>query len=149
MINLAAWSPAQASKGLPSTCLLHKRHTSQSSIITFSRVDQTFVMGCPYLLQAAEAASSLKYVHTSCPPCEVPVKRTCKGGHVDKMMPCSAAAAFACDQNCGQPLTCGNHTCQKPCHVLASSGGCPGSSWRTGIRARISDLIKVILQHIK
>lgn len=36
-------------------------------------------------------------------------------------VPCSAAAAFACEQPCGRPLACGNHTCQERCHDPAAA----------------------------
>eukprot|EP00897_Mesotaenium_endlicherianum_P009425 jgi/Mesen1/8510/ME000480S07858 len=65
-----------------------------------------------------------------CPPCAVPAVRPCLGHHAGglRTMPCSADPLFQCDAPCGNPLACGNHTCQGPCHVITrprSPGGAP------------------------
>lgn len=52
---------------------------------------------------------------SACPPCQAPVPITCLGGHTTRQLPCSSAAPFACEQPCGRPLACGNHTCAAPC----------------------------------
>ena len=33
------------------------------------------------------------------------------------MVPCSGARVESCHSPCGQPLACGNHVCQIPCHL--------------------------------
>lgn len=53
-----------------------------------------------------------------CPPCQVPVQRTCVGGHEQRTLPCSAPALFKCDAVCGRQLPCGKHVCSKQCHAL-------------------------------
>ncbi|XP_058075009.1 NF-X1-type zinc finger protein NFXL2 isoform X2 [Magnolia sinica] len=55
-----------------------------------------------------------------CPPCQELVWRSCLGQHIgaERLMLCSAKATFACQNLCGNPLQCGNHYCEKPCHVL-------------------------------
>ncbi len=53
---------------------------------------------------------------TLCPACAVPVPVSCIGGHTTVSLPCSSAAPFACEQRCGRPLACGNHSCQAGCH---------------------------------
>eukprot|EP00899_Mesostigma_viride_P018045 jgi/Mesvir1/26241/Mv05719-RA.2 len=52
-----------------------------------------------------------------CPPCQVPVRRRCVGGHEERPVPCTSAP-FHCDAPCGQPLACGNHRCALPCHAV-------------------------------
>ncbi|KAI3428787.1 hypothetical protein D9Q98_007606 [Chlorella vulgaris] len=56
---------------------------------------------------------------SACPACPVLVPVTCLGGHVTVQSACSTAAPFACQHRCGQPLSCGNHTCQAGCHAVA------------------------------
>ena len=33
-------------------------------------------------------------------------------------MVCSQSSEFRCDNDCGNPLACGNHTCRKTCHFI-------------------------------
>ncbi|KAL4428037.1 hypothetical protein ABPG75_002126 [Micractinium tetrahymenae] len=58
---------------------------------------------------------------TACPACPALVPVTCRGGHMTVQVPCSAAAPFSCEQRCGRPLACGNHTCQEQCHDAAAT----------------------------
>ncbi|GAQ89009.1 hypothetical protein KFL_004790030 [Klebsormidium nitens] len=56
-----------------------------------------------------------------CPPCQEPVSIPCLGAHSHKLVACSAAAPFSCGEPCGTALACGNHTCEKVCHVVMTS----------------------------
>lgn len=68
---------------------------------------------------AAAAAKARPGAITACPPCHVPVRVACLGGHAMCEWPCcDAPAAFACDSPCGRMLPCGRHACAKPCHAL-------------------------------
>lgn len=55
---------------------------------------------------------------TPCPPCAVPVKQECVGGHSFREVPCVLASSqvFACGMPCGRPLPCTQHICMRPCH---------------------------------
>eukprot|EP00002_Diphylleia_rotans_P007576 TRINITY_DN1720_c0_g1_i1.p1 TRINITY_DN1720_c0_g1~~TRINITY_DN1720_c0_g1_i1.p1 ORF type:complete len:1501 (+),score=227.76 TRINITY_DN1720_c0_g1_i1:207-4709(+) len=52
-----------------------------------------------------------------CPLCPIKVTRSCLGEHKSLEVTCSTPA-FSCQLSCGRKLSCGNHTCQKPCHAL-------------------------------
>ncbi|KAK2582699.1 hypothetical protein KPH14_004973 [Odynerus spinipes] len=58
-----------------------------------------------------------------CPPCEVPVKVECLGGHETRTWPCYIAKADSCGRPCGRLLQCTNHTCELMCHAVKSSEG--------------------------
>ncbi|KAL0054571.1 hypothetical protein WJX82_011123 [Trebouxia sp. C0006] len=74
--------------------------------------------------QAVEAMKeSQEGFLTECPPCQAPVPTACLGGHTNRPLPCCTAAPFSCGAACGQPLTCGNHTCSKACHAVSSGPG--------------------------
>ena len=53
-----------------------------------------------------------------CPPCSIEVKRQCFGLHEIISVVCSYARLFPCPRKCGNPLQCGNHYCNLPCHVV-------------------------------
>jgi NF-X1-type zinc finger protein NFXL1 len=53
-----------------------------------------------------------------CPPCAVTVQRWCLGQHELRDVICSGPREFSCGRACGNPLECGNHTCQLQCHVI-------------------------------
>jgi len=55
-----------------------------------------------------------------CPPCKHPVSRQCKGGHETSEMACFEAHSYECGLRCGRQLSCGNHTCQRGCHVVVN-----------------------------
>lgn len=62
-----------------------------------------------------------------CRPCRAKVKASCYCGKETKTIQCSKVAqdskgpgGFSCDSICGAPLDCGNHFCQKPCHMSSS-----------------------------
>nr|XP_057924345.1 NF-X1-type zinc finger protein NFXL1 [Doryrhamphus excisus]XP_057924346.1 NF-X1-type zinc finger protein NFXL1 [Doryrhamphus excisus] len=59
-----------------------------------------------------------------CPPCQVPVPVSCLGEHEVSPLPCHHRGRFSCKRPCGQPLTCGNHTCSRECHLVNSSDKC-------------------------
>jgi hypothetical protein len=67
--------------------------------------------------QVAEEARKLAGKLAGCPPCRVRVPVGCLGGHTVAQLACSEAAPFCCGARCGQGLACGNHSCQKPCHL--------------------------------
>ncbi|KAL0034329.1 hypothetical protein WJX77_009558 [Trebouxia sp. C0004] len=74
--------------------------------------------------QAAEAVKeSQEGFLLECPPCQAPVPTACLGGHTNRPLPCCTAAPFCCGTTCGQPLTCGNHTCSNACHAVLSAPG--------------------------
>jgi len=75
---------------------------------------------------AAAASSSSGVVLSGCPPCVVPVVVGCLGGHYERSLPCSAAAAFSCGAACGRPLACGNHSCSKACHAVSGPAAAAG-----------------------
>lgn len=56
-----------------------------------------------------------------CLPCVHPVTVRCLGGHSHKQVACCAAGPYECGQPCGNALSCGNHTCAKPCHAVMTS----------------------------
>ncbi|XP_010920864.2 NF-X1-type zinc finger protein NFXL2 [Elaeis guineensis] len=65
----------------------------------------------------------IEYIPGSpCPPCQEVVWISCFGQHVGEERPivCSNKRQFACQNLCGNLLSCGNHYCTKPCHVLKS-----------------------------
>ncbi len=55
---------------------------------------------------------------TKCAPCAELVTRRCEGQHSTFEVKCSSPVYFSCEKLCGQPLLCGNHTCEKPCHRI-------------------------------
>ncbi|XP_008191258.2 NF-X1-type zinc finger protein NFXL1 [Tribolium castaneum] len=57
----------------------------------------------------------------ACPDCEVPVSVTCLGEHETCDWPCYKAVPSSCHRPCGRQLTCENHTCTLPCHVVDNS----------------------------
>ena len=88
-------------------------------------------------MQAAEAVKKTQEGFlTGCPPCQAPVPTACLGGHTNQPLPCCTAAPFSCGATCGQPLTCGNHTCSKACHSVVSG---PGS--QQGIHVQTSTCV--------
>ena len=64
---------------------------------------------------------------TACPPCSVPVRRRCVGGHSEVQAHCSAPALFACSAACGRALPCAKHECGRTCH----GGDCASSCGRS------------------
>ncbi|KAK6628816.1 hypothetical protein RUM43_002632 [Polyplax serrata] len=64
----------------------------------------------------------MKRCNLPCPDCEVPVPITCLGGHETSDWPCHKAQPSSCHRPCGRLLRCGNHTCEKPCHVVTGAG---------------------------
>ncbi|EGD78634.1 hypothetical protein PTSG_01612 [Salpingoeca rosetta] len=59
---------------------------------------------------------------TPCPPCKEPVARACVGMHEIREMPCCENKAFACKQRCGRMMACGQHHCDRGCHLPLSAG---------------------------
>eukprot|EP00741_Cyanophora_paradoxa_P005247 tig00000865_g5087.t1 len=53
-----------------------------------------------------------------CPPCAAPMVRQCLGEHETRAIPCSMPP-FRCGRTCDNLLSCGNHRCELPCHVVA------------------------------
>lgn len=67
------------------------------------------------------AASSALQQDSPCPPCTVPVPKSCHGQHCRAYKACCSSAAFACGAPCSRQLPCGNHTCTLPCHPIGVS----------------------------
>ncbi|URD85055.1 hypothetical protein MUK42_28528 [Musa troglodytarum] len=55
-----------------------------------------------------------------CPPCKEVIWVPCFGRHIgeERAMLCHNKRWFSCQNLCGNLLSCGNHYCTKPCHVL-------------------------------
>ena len=49
------------------------------------------------------------------------VKRQCFGLHAAYEVACRTERLFDCKRECNNPLECGNHTCQLPCHTVADT----------------------------
>uniref|UniRef100_A0A3P9C788 Nuclear transcription factor, X-box binding like 1 n=1 Tax=Maylandia zebra TaxID=106582 RepID=A0A3P9C788_9CICH len=56
-----------------------------------------------------------------CPPCQVPLPTACFGEHEVSPVPCHRQGRFSCKRPCGRPLTCGNHSCSRECHLVNSN----------------------------
>lgn len=61
---------------------------------------------------------SLDISNVKCPPCNFIVKRQCIGLHEKYDMKCNENRIFDCKRKCGNPLACGNHTCELSCHLV-------------------------------
>lgn len=59
-----------------------------------------------------------------CPPCQVPLPTACFGEHEVSPVPCHRRGRFSCGRPCGRPLTCGNHTCSRECHLVNDGNPC-------------------------
>uniref|UniRef100_A0A673BKI4 Nuclear transcription factor, X-box binding-like 1 n=1 Tax=Sphaeramia orbicularis TaxID=375764 RepID=A0A673BKI4_9TELE len=59
-----------------------------------------------------------------CPPCQVPIPMACFGEHEVSPVPCHRRGRFSCGRPCGRPLTCGNHTCTRECHLVTDNNKC-------------------------
>lgn len=46
------------------------------------------------------------------------VTRKCQGNHKEEKVLCSDPFYLECEEKCGALLSCGNHTCQKTCHII-------------------------------
>lgn len=64
----------------------------------------------------------------SCPPCPRVSRQKCVCGKQVAERSC-ASPLWHCDQVCGKTLPCGNHTCERVCHV-GVCGECPRSGKR-------------------
>ena len=53
-----------------------------------------------------------------CAPCDSIVNRQCLGFHQNYPVSCHSARLFDCKRKCGNPLACGNHSCQLNCHPV-------------------------------
>ncbi|XP_071058371.1 NF-X1-type zinc finger protein NFXL1-like, partial [Pseudochaenichthys georgianus] len=85
-----------------------------------------------------------------CAPCAVPIPTACFGDHEVSAVPCHRQGRFSCSQPCGRPLTCGNHTCSRECHLVTPGNKCeqcaepcllprpPGCSHRCSLRCHPS-----------
>eukprot|EP01135_Chromosphaera_perkinsii_P003478 Nk52_evm4s245 gene=Nk52_evmTU4s245 len=61
-----------------------------------------------------------------CPPCAVPVERSCECGKTKKNVECFKGVVLRCEQKCGRLLGCGSHKCEKACHSEKEGcGACP------------------------
>ncbi|KAI0215478.1 NF-X1-type zinc finger protein NFXL1 [Lamellibrachia satsuma] len=64
-----------------------------------------------------------------CPACPETSLQSCQCGRSSCVRPC-ASQSWQCDQVCGEPLSCGHHTCEKVCHG-GECGTCPRAGLRT------------------
>ncbi|XP_058618505.1 NF-X1-type zinc finger protein NFXL1 isoform X2 [Onychostoma macrolepis] len=64
-----------------------------------------------------------------CAPCPRVSLQTCACGRQRAERPC-ASPEWHCDQVCGRPLSCGNHTCERVCHA-GVCGECPRAGNRS------------------
>ncbi|XP_037397326.1 NF-X1-type zinc finger protein NFXL1 [Pygocentrus nattereri] len=64
-----------------------------------------------------------------CEPCPRVSVQKCVCGRSSAQRQC-ASPLWHCDQACGRPLPCGNHTCERVCHAGAC-GECPRAGNRT------------------
>ncbi|ROL46143.1 NF-X1-type zinc finger protein NFXL1 [Anabarilius grahami] len=64
-----------------------------------------------------------------CAACPRVSLQACACGRRRAERPC-ASPEWHCDQVCGRPLSCGNHTCERVCHAGAC-GGCPRAGNRS------------------
>ncbi|TRY60282.1 hypothetical protein DNTS_009655 [Danionella cerebrum] len=64
-----------------------------------------------------------------CPPCALPVPRSCLGQHEMFDRPCHTLSlpSVSCGRVCGRTLSCGNHSCSLECHHVSSSPGSDSS----------------------
>ena len=44
--------------------------------------------------------------------------RRCRGGHEVSQFHCSESCDYSCGRSCGRLLACGNHLCERGCHVV-------------------------------
>ncbi|KAM7272032.1 hypothetical protein ACFE04_031246 [Oxalis oulophora] len=60
-----------------------------------------------------------------CQPCPELIWISCFGKHLgaEKRVVCSTKKSFACENLCGNPLSCGNHYCTHRCHAV-KNGTC-------------------------
>ncbi|XP_057312601.1 NF-X1-type zinc finger protein NFXL1-like [Hydractinia symbiolongicarpus] len=70
------------------------------------------------LRSASKKAVRDVFVSLPCPSCKTPVSKLCLGEHVNEDFPCSEVKPYSCRRPCGRLLACGNHTCERECHVV-------------------------------
>ncbi|KAK1803743.1 hypothetical protein P4O66_020762, partial [Electrophorus voltai] len=73
--------------------------------------------------------TSHTYPAGMCEPCPRVSRQKCVCGRKQAERQC-ASPVWHCDQVCGRPLTCGNHTCERVCHTDVC-GECPRAVNRT------------------
>jgi NF-X1-type zinc finger protein NFXL1 len=56
-----------------------------------------------------------------CADCVTTVNRQCVGLHAVYQVQCHTPRIFDCKRQCGNPLACGNHVCELPCHIVTTA----------------------------
>jgi len=58
------------------------------------------------------------YTALPCPPCKIPVEKSCLGEHDIRSIPCSELKPYSCGMKCERLLACTNHYCGMECHIV-------------------------------
>mmetsp|Transcript_15546 Transcript_15546/g.32905 ORF Transcript_15546/g.32905 Transcript_15546/m.32905 type:complete len:651 (+) Transcript_15546:139-2091(+) len=78
---------------------------------------------CGRALSCGRHACSSRCHSGPCPPCTATSTQRCHCGAEEREGDCGQFA-FGCGKTCGQPLSCGEHACERPCHA-GECGPCP------------------------
>ncbi|XP_063722936.1 NF-X1-type zinc finger protein NFXL1-like isoform X3 [Symsagittifera roscoffensis] len=62
-----------------------------------------------------------KQVEQPCPPCRGQIEISCFGQHESINIQCAKAKTYSCGSSCGRMLSCGNHQCERICHVVQTA----------------------------
>ncbi|EFA82337.1 hypothetical protein PPL_04762 [Heterostelium album PN500] len=68
--------------------------------------------------KAVQFPQALPLSEVRCPPCLVPMERSCIGQHEAKHIICSGDLTYSCTSECKNLLECGNHFCRGACHKV-------------------------------
>ena len=81
-----------------------------------------------------------------CPPCQVPVKVSCLGGHEVVTVACAIARVSSCHRPCGRVLACCKHECELECHMIegAADESQVGKEPHWGVPLVVTAWIKVL-----
>lgn len=69
----------------------------------------------------------LYFIPGPCPPCPKNVSNSCHCGQQPPKTRRCSAKAWSCGHSCGRILSCGQHSCQEPCHP-GDCSPCPRKS---------------------
>lgn len=97
----------------PLPCL-HKCLARCHDYVKIVTKDKNFVAKVPG--EAAEEITEMKKLQH--PPCATKIPVWCLGGHETTMMQCHEAKNVSCVRACNRQLSCGNHLCKLPCHIV-------------------------------
>ncbi|XP_075243128.1 NF-X1-type zinc finger protein NFXL1-like isoform X1 [Convolutriloba macropyga] len=62
-----------------------------------------------------------RQVEQPCPPCRTQIEISCFGQHESINLQCAKAKTYSCGSPCGRMLSCGNHQCERTCHVVQTA----------------------------